>query len=179
MTRFLHLLQSLHSYGISYGLASKFISGAFIYIKMKKILSIIATIILAGTVLFNGQECSAQEALVQFEAIGGTVKDDFINSTNTGFEISGTILEDSDFDHAKLFIEGVEQVQQPPLTEGGYSIMRTGMSLDDLKVLFPEGGNQIVVSIYDSVGGIIDSKSVNITADYTLSDPVLVGVISS
>lgn len=137
---------------------------------MKKIISIISANILALTILSAGYKCQAQDDYIDFSATGGNVVDGFINATNTGFQITGSISDSQDFGYAKLEIGAA---RQDILTSGNFMFSQSNLSAEDLSVWFPEGGNTISLFIYDSLGNLIENIDTKIVADYTLDNLLL------
>ncbi len=137
---------------------------------MKKIISIISANILALTILSTGYKCQAQDDYIDFSATGGNVVDGFINATNTGFQITGSISDSQDFGYAKLEIGAA---RQDILTSGNFMFSQSNLSAEDLSVWFPEGGNTISLFIYDSLGNLIENIDTKIVADYTLDNLLL------
>lgn len=137
---------------------------------MKKIISIISANILALTILSAGYKCQAQDDYIDFSATGGNVVDGFINATNTGFQITGSISDSQNFGYAELEIGAA---RQDILTSGNFIFSQSNLSAEDLSVWFPEGGNTISLFIYDSLGNLIENIDTKIVADYTLDNLLL------
>lgn len=137
---------------------------------MKKIISIISANILALTILSTGYKCQAQDDYIDFSATGGNVVDGFINATNTGFQITGSISDSQNFGYAELEIGAA---RQDILTSGNFIFSQSNLSAEDLSVWFPEGGNTISLFIYDSLGNLIENIDTKIVADYTLDNLLL------
>lgn len=137
---------------------------------MKKIISIISANILALTILSAGYKCQAQDDYIDFSATGGNVVDGFINATNTGFQITGSISDSQNFGYAELEIGAA---RQDILTSGNFMFSQSNLSAEDLSVWFPEGGNTISLFIYDSLGNLIENIDTKIVADYTLDNLLL------
>lgn len=137
---------------------------------MKKIISIISANILALTILSTGYKCQAQDDYIDFSATGGNVVDGFINATNTGFQITGSISDSQNFGYAELEIGAA---RQDILTSGNFMFSQSNLSAEDLSVWFPEGGNTISLFIYDSLGNLIENIDTKIVADYTLDNLLL------
>lgn len=140
------------------------------FIKMKKTISIISASILALTILSTGYKCQAQEDYIDFSATGGNVVDGFINATNTGFQVTGSISDSQDFGYAKLEIG---TARQDILTSGNFMFSQSGLLVEDLLVWFPEGANTISLFIYDHLGNLIENINTEVVADYTLDNLLL------
>lgn len=145
----------------------KILSGAFIY-KMRKIITIILSLALAGSVLSFGGKCLANDTTIKFTALGGTVREGYINRTNTGFNISGLIANIPDFSYAELLIGGVKQEYR---TTGNYLFGQSNLSPSDMTVWFPEGVVEIELNIYDISNVVISTSSTTVIVDYTLNQP--------
>lgn len=137
---------------------------------MKKIISTITFLTLFGTVFFAGQRCLAQDQSIGFNTIGGNEVAGYINSTNTGFSVLGHIPDIAGFDHASVKINNENLIGEINSPNSNFSFEVGPISLDDLKVWFPEGNNVVRLYLYDALGQVGEPLEIPVIADYTL-DP--------